>query len=297
MLRLLEECRSGRSNQYNHLLEALGLPNIFNPSFVHWNGCLYVTFRAIPENNTKIHAYILICDETHQENHLIDLTKHYAPHGILRVADPKLFIFNAELWVTFNTGWAHEGNSLYIAKVAPHLGPPLRCIFDGAQRIEKNWAFYGKSEKLYAIHSLDPGKVLCAADKPRNDGTLPFTVVGLVYSKDKMASYTIGSQLAWNKNEAYLVAHRKITVLGKRLYLGRLMKVILKESDAYIYPIRDYMFHSWRSLIGNRIKHNKNLISCTYFSGLYIENETLHLGYGINDITFNFAEIKLENLL
>src|SRR5690606_28091316 len=92
-----------------------------------------------------------------QQTRLIDLTERYALDGISSVADPKLFRFNDELWLTFNTGWHPIRNDIYIARLAPELGAPSKCIYFGRQAIEKNWAFYARGNSLYAIYALHNG--------------------------------------------------------------------------------------------------------------------------------------------
>ena len=43
------------------------------------------------------------------------------------------------------------------------------------------------------------------------------------------------------------------------------------------------MVHSPESLLGSAVKHNTNLYSCTYFSGLQASDSGIALGYGINE--------------
>ena len=40
------------------------------------------------------------------------------------------------------------------------------------------------------------------------------------------------------------------------------------------------------SISGSRIKHNTNLHSCTYFSGLQVQGDLVRIGYGVNDIDY-----------
>lgn len=297
MLQSLKGFQSEATFRYATLLRETGLLNIFNPSFACSDSLLAITFRGIAPGDNIIRAYLLTQSLLDQSIQLKDLTKQYALEGIGNVADPKLFHFNGNLWITFNTGWHPDNNDIFIAKITPSLEAPVRCIFSGRQKIEKNWAFYGSGETLRAIYSLQ-GPVLQATSLSssfRND--VEMTQVGIVKSSRSIERYSIGTQLVWLGDDAYLVAHRKIQIFGKRLYLGKLMKLTFNENDIQITQGSKYIFHSWTSLMGSRLKYNKNLLSCSYFSGLYLVNDNAQLGYGVNDVTFHFSEISLGSLL
>jgi hypothetical protein len=59
----------------------------------------------------------------------------------------------------------------------------------------------------------------------------------------------------------------------------------------------DWMVHSPESLLGSAVRHNDNLFSCTYFSGLQASEAGVALGYGINDVEFGFSRYEYEALL
>ena len=101
-----------------------------------------------------------------------------------------------------------------------------------------------------------------------------------------------------HNNDYFLAAHEKLFLKRrKRIYFGRIIKLTLTNGNLIIkktYPIR--FIHSFKSLLGRRTKSNKNLISCTYIAGLYLDegNKELILSYGINDLDFCFSSIKLN---
>ena len=57
------------------------------------------------------------------------------------------------------------------------------------------------------------------------------------------------------------------------------------------------MVHSRDSVQGSGVKHNSNLLSCTYFSGLQASDSGITLGYGINDVDFGFSSYGSRALL
>jgi len=283
--------QSATMSKFAKALRATGLTNIFNPSFENWQSLWYIAFRAIANAGGPIRSYLLVYEEMGQQTRLIDLTERYAQDGIASVADPKLFCFNDELWLTFNTGWHPAQNELYIARLVPELGAPLRCAYSGRQAIEKNWAFYGSGDSLYAIYALQGGCVLKAVSVFSSTREVEFTPVGKVLERTNGEHYSIGTQLAWDGDKALLIAHRKIHCLGRRLYLGRFVKIDFDDNDVYAEIRGGYLLHSFRALLGSRVKHNKNLLSCSYFSGLRITPDGVQVGYGINDVDFAFADI------
>ena len=50
-------------------------------------------------------------------------------------------------------------------------------------------------------------------------------------------------------------------------------------------------------MVGSKIKHNTNLFSCTYFSGIHTKSDLIQLGYGVNDVAFGFSRHKFRELM
>lgn len=298
MIQPLKSFRSTTSSLFHDALRGSGLRNIFNPSFMYYESLFVVAFRAIPEHGAgQIRSYMLFQDFVDRSTEIMDLTEYFSKLGIQRAADPKLFRFGDELWMTFNTGWSKERNDIYISRILPEISRPLRCDFLERRRIEKNWAFYEWEGSLRALYSLN-GPILQACDPPTQaQSSLTLEPIGNVQSDWCLDSYTIGTQLAFRENEAYLVAHKKFNFLGRRLYLGRLMKLEFCQSDIRVFPGKCYLVHSWGAMLGDRVKHNKNLISCSYFSGLDVDGPCARISYGVNDVSYGFSDIDLELLL
>lgn len=123
-----------------------------------------------------------------------------------------------------------------------------------------------------------------------------FTPVGKVLQRSGSGSYSIGTQLAWEGEKGFLIAHLKIHYFGKLLYLGQFVKVWFENNDVHAEIGGGYLLHSFKALLGNRTKHNKNLLSCTYFSGLRTTDDGMQVGYGINDVDFAFAEMDRKSI-
>ncbi|WP_338608579.1 hypothetical protein V6617_01390 [Pelagibacterium nitratireducens] len=280
---------------YGDLLDSSGLDYIFNPSFAQLGSQLVMVFRGSSKKNSNIRAYLLVHDFLGRPTPILDLSQHFSAWGVVQTADPKLFQFGDTIWVTFNTGWSRFGNDIYIAPLYPNLGRPLRCDFSGRQKIEKNWAFYSWRGALRAIYALGNGTVLeSQTDPTQSQGRLEMVPVGSVSSTRRARGLSIGTQLAFSADAAYLVAHRKFHILGKRAYIGKLVRLDFSGNDVYATSGGKYVFHSFGSLLGSRMKRNRNLISCSYFSGLQLQSGVARLGYGINDVAFGFADADLS---
>jgi hypothetical protein len=269
--------------------------NVFNPGTLIAKNILYVTFRAFDRGFSKFHSFLIKYDLQKQLiEEEIDISEICNSYNIDICADPKLLQLDNEVWLTFNTGYSLSPNSIYLMRVCESPGKPYQCLLEGRKTIEKNWAFFKSGDELQAIYSLTPFLKIFLYDKCEernifffkfiNDQSLP-----VLFSK-KRINLSIGTQLVKVGDTLHLIAHEKIKIGYKRLYFGHFVTV--KNSNAVVHPKR--LFHSYKSLLGSKIKHNKNLISCTYFSGLMLYDKYFIVSYGINDITFDIKKIPQE---
>ena len=98
---------------------------------------------------------------------------------------------------------------------------------------------------------------------------------------------------------SYLVAHEKPGLLGKRGYVGRLVRLSFDhQGEAAITVSGARLIHSYRKLVPAKRRHNPNLLWAVYFADAVLDDnsENLSLSYGINDIEFGFAELPLAQL-
>jgi hypothetical protein len=216
------------------------------------------------------------------------------------VADPKLFIVEGEVWVTFNDGWSPTRNRLFIMRVTPRLGEPLECDWRGSQGLEKNWSFFVRDGSLKALYTVDPLRILTAPLPDDSASKLRFEEDFVPSSGERRRRrsfhLTIGSQAVEHNGGLGLIAHEKWTFLRWRSYFGRWVRIcdLTGRFSAEVSAKR--LYFSNRSLLGARNRHNKNLLSCTYFSGLTVEDDRALLGYGINDVSAGFSEVELSLL-
>lgn len=287
-------------NQYTERLKAAlvetGLSNIFNPSLRYMGDKLIVAFRAIDKTHQAIiQSYVAIFTTDFQRISLVNLTMHAKQYGIPKAADPKLFREDDEsIWVTFNTGYSKTQNEIYIMKLFPQLETPRKCTYPDRQKVEKNWAFFFEGGRLFALYSLNPTVILKATT--RSEREISFTVAhqGKTSTAPKLS---IGTPLiTLCEGQFGLIAHRKIGIFGKRMYFGVPIKLSKTTSGYRVEISTKKIAHNLSSLFGSRKKHNRNLISCTYFSGAVSRGDEVLLGYGINDVDCSFTILKKTEL-
>jgi hypothetical protein len=302
MLLPIQNHQTHRSRIYISLLAPFENLNAFNPSFLHHDGRLYIVFRHFgADPRPPFEASLLTCDASGNIQDRLNLTQHLASFGVEAVCDPKLLILNQQLWVTFNDGWSATRNHIYLMQLSPVLGRPLECVFEERQAVEKNWAFFIEGRALKALYSIDPLRILTAPLPDDNTPTILFESDGTPADQGKAShspanGLTIGTQAVQRNGDLYLVAHEKWRLSRFRAYVGRWVR-IRRDTDPFEVEVsRKRLCYSYRSLFGTRKRFNKNLLSCTYFSGLTIDGDRVVLGFGINDVSLGFSELDIDAL-
>jgi hypothetical protein len=270
---------------------SLGVSNIFNPSFHIDSDIKILAFRAIPIGTKTITSYVSI--ETKQSHVVHNISSSYADKlGEKVLDDPKVCKLNDGIYITFNSGWNPSGqNNIYVMKVHPTLESPKLVTYPKRQDHERNWAFFSEKGQVYALYSVEPLVVLKLAELTSK--TMAFEEF---YKQDRSSSlqnkFTLGTQLTEYKGKYYFVAHRKYFFLQKKLYVGKLCRFDFAQMK--IKKTKWLLIHSLTSLLGHFPRHNTQLISCTYFSGIQIREKKMTLGYGVNDVKARFSTHQLS---
>lgn len=262
-----------------------GLSNVFNPSFYMTDDLKILTFRAIPDGDDRLTSYVVV------QNVMTNISADCLSLGCLQLIDPRVFQVNDEFWVTFNSGHVASGNDIFVMKVHPQLEEPKRVVFNARQSQERNWSFFSRDGEIYALYWICPLKILRLKQETHSTWEFeeyfseqPATLSGL-------SNVTIGTQLAEHDGKYYFMGHGKHIVKGKKLYLGR--SCCLDFDNRSVSYGKRWFAYSKQSLHGDQTKHNNNLFSCTYFSGIQIVDGKVLLGYGINDVDYGFSKYSL----
>jgi len=284
---------AGLSSRFMDVVSDIGVSNVFNPSFYKSSAVSVFAFRAIPDGSRELTSFVSVEDRSGKTLNRIspDLYPHIdAP----RLIDPKIFTVGAEVYVTFNSGWVPAGgNDIFVMKVYPTMGEPKKVMYAARRHQERNWGFFSEHGEVYAIYQIAP-LVILKLEKESGDAW--WMAEHLRHSNsDVPHSLSLGTQPFRHASRYYFMAHRKYLMKRKKVYLGLLCA--LDSGNMTITSGDSWIVHSPGSLLGSEVKHNTNLFSCTYFSGLEASDAGITLGYGVNDVDFGFSTYSHGELL
>jgi predicted GH43/DUF377 family glycosyl hydrolase len=266
----------------------------FNPSIVFKGAHTYMAVRVVYTSNT-IDSIIMTWDAEGQWQTINLSETCLKESGLEKVADPKLFKLGTEVYCTFNTGYTSTTNNKIFLGSIDHFDRInfKECILEKRQGVEKNWAFFEKNGQLHALYSIQPMLVLVAESDDENK---IYFKLKLQKSSD-LPNYSIGTPLVLLGDSSYLfIVHKKLIFLEKRAYFG--VPMIFDSLKMELVPAKSrYLIHSLISLLGSKKKFNTNLISCTYFSGIIVDDEDVILSYGINDLNMGIIKVPKKMMI
>ncbi|EAS19995.1 hypothetical protein BBFL7_02395 [Flavobacteria bacterium BBFL7] len=268
----------------------------FNPSVVLCDESTYLAIRVCVSVKSEIKA-ILYKWDSYQNLEILDLSNYCESNlEVQKVADPKLFEIDKIVYCTFNTGFVGGSyNKLFLASISDFNNIIIKeCFFKDRQSIEKNWSFFKKNNVLHALYSVNPLIILKSININENNKLI---FEKFYHKNSDLPKLSLGTQLAViGKDEYFMIAHKKMYLKNKRLYYG--VPLILNTNDLKVTTAgSNYLIDSYKSLFGNRFKFNKNLISCTYFSGICVLYDEFIISYGVNDVDMRIVKVKKESLL
>lgn len=277
-----------------------GIVEVFNPSIVVRGSSTHIAFRGALRQGERPYRAFYGVDNGDGIVDIQDLTEFANRLGVRRVADPKLVELQDEVYVSWNTGWVASGeNEIYLQRLTPSLSDPQRCVFDGRNRIEKNWAFFERGGDLQVLYSVAPLHILSLAGKFGKDEDLVFRSTTRESVAKVGQRFSIGTQLLRvDSNTFQLIIHDKLLrIRNHRAYVGRLAQLDLSGKPKITFGTRA-LVHSWRSMLPQvrPNKGNPHLIFATYFSGISSVEGQLLLSYGVNDVDYGFAHADPASL-
>jgi hypothetical protein len=277
------------TDQFSNLLEPLSLRNVFNPSFLLEGEVKICGFRAIPNENDWIMSYLWVDDGERREVRNIS-HEFFDAFGGRRLIDPKIFRLGEDVYATFNSGWIPQGNDIFVMKIYPRFETPKRVVFAGCREQERNWAFFSEGGEIFALYQVSPLRILRLA----NERAHVWEMEQIYRAETLGQDLSIGTPLSGSDGKYSFVGHKKIFLGRKKIYLGRFCQFDFHGKKISLG--KNWLVHSMRSLLGSTTKHNDNLISCTYFSGIQESESSVSLGYGINDVAWGFSVHQKDSL-
>jgi hypothetical protein len=281
------------SSYFESVIVSLNIHNVFNPSFYCDDGVRIIAFRAIVNGEDCLTSFVSVEDRSGRRVKKISVDS-YRNLNEPRLIDPKVIKLCGEHYVTFNSGWVPGGNNIYIMKVYPEMGSPKRLVYKNRQVQERNWAFFSQQNEIYVLYWINPLKILRVNLRGTDTWEVDDHYHGKIQNGHLPVDLTIGTQLSRFNKQYCFVAHQKRIFQNKKIYLGKFCTFSFR--DKTVTPGRYWLVHSLESLSGCEIKHNTNLFSCTYFSGIQVSGRSVKLGYGINDVEFGFSTHQPDDL-
>jgi len=278
---------------FDAAIRPLSIHNIFNPSFYCDDDIKIFSFRAIVDAEHDLTSFVSIENRVGRSVSKIDANA-YKKLNVPQLIDPKIVKIGNVFYLTFNSGWRPEGNDIFIMKIYPGMGAPKKIIYEGRKKQERNWAFFSEQGEIYALYWINPVKILKLKTMGIDSWEFEDHYREGTPDRHLPEDLTIGTQLSSFQEQYCFVAHKKRIFKNRKIYLGRFCTFDLAKKT--ITPGKYWLVHSLKSLLGARIKHNTNLFSCTYFSGLQASGDLVKFGYGINDITYGFSAHRFDEL-
>lgn len=261
----------------------------FNASYLEHNNLKYLAIRVYDEVEKTILA-IMYCWENEINISKINLSQELKTRlGVVKVADPKLFVMQNKVWGSFNTGHVSRGdNDLGVFQIDDiQVKSSFICTYSNRMKIEKNWSFFMEKNQLFALYNVNPFTILKGDIESENQ-----IVFKDFYLDEKVSysNYSIGTPLVKSNDKYLFIGHYKIFFNKKMVYLGKPFQLVFGEKPMLIKG-RRFIFHSMKALFGNKKKFNVRLLSCTYFSGILKKNNRIYISYGVNDVKWNIVSL------
>lgn len=203
----------------------------------------------------------------------------------------KLFVWGDDVWAAIDTR-AGRDNAIYLMKVSGEFGEPIELDYDNRNIIERNWAFFEYGGDLYAIHSVEPLRVLRMTQQVGGRATFEDHVVA---AGDTLATLHVGSQAFVHHGSVYFVAHRALPLRNTNIccVMGALCRISL--ADWSISMSVEPMSHSLAEAIQGK-PARVGVRSLTYYGSVIIDaNGLVRLGYGFNDHDSAFSVHTLDS--
>ena len=99
----------------------------------------------------------------------------YPPVALDWFADPRLIRLQGRLFIYWNSGWHEPRNHQFLQELDERslhpVGTPRELVLEGAERrkLEKNWMLFESGDRVLAVYSVQPHRVLACELSGTND--------------------------------------------------------------------------------------------------------------------------------
>lgn len=278
----------------------------FNPTILDIDDTINMIFRKVTADGHRKLCYAefdpagtKLKDDDLKELRL----EEGCAYDIKWFADPRVFYFNEQPFVCFNTGHSQYPNQQYISKLN-HNGEIVKtfkvCLAE-RQVIEKNWAFFEHNSELYCIYKYSPFEVL-KMDFRGNECHAYRAFVHQWLSKDYQDNYGVirggTSPLKIDKDTFWTIVQSRTNVDGGK-YGATIMAFSAKPPFAPQKMIPTPYFklsEKEKSDIRVNNKLNPNIKEVFYPCGAAYKNDKLFVSYGINDTALGLLQVDKKEI-
>lgn len=273
-----------------------GMP-VFNPSELQLEGVWYQTHRALNASATKITGSRLLVGRDRYTK-TIDIDRVFTEIGIA-AKDPKLLELNHRPYVTFNTGTPGTQNSIFLCALDEQPFKPREVTIHGRKKTEKNIVFYRHEGKLHALYQ----PFQCdAVEVDEHCGNLHLaayhskkkkrSLVKAIFGRLARIERSFGSQLCTFSGRHFVTLNYKLYFLKRRVYVPRIFEIVTLENKVTWISRSRFLIHGLESVLGSKVKFNRNILGCMYSSGLMVDEDNFIIFYGLNDRAGFKAKVK-----
>ena len=280
-------CDLEKHSYYTDILHKVDDKIKFNPSFCTDDRYIYMTYRQKNDNSTN--SKLLIWDKVeHKLDTLTDLDISLSWLTKF-VKDPKIFIYQSEKYITFNTGHFEKVNNIYVVNLS-NFNEWYKIKYNIRSPIEKNLGFFDNKGQLMCIYSLFPLQIVPVNFCKKNNSI--HVANKFKNESGRFWNAAIGSQPVWFGDRLVTMVHFKLNLYRKIFYISALIKI---NSTFDNFSVMRKFIHSSKSLLPTSRSPNRHLYSCAYCSGLEVyDRRRLIVGYGLNDDESCFIEMTID---
>jgi len=277
----------------------------FNPSTIFAGNQCFTVWREVDKFSTR--QLLLLAQSPGKGSKFYDLGEKIRAinSSIKWIGDARLFIFDGELKLVFDTGHSETPNRIFVAalEINEISVTSLKEVkkLDGRNEIEKNWNFFEQGQNLYVIYTHQPLTILELAEETAD--FLYFRTI-INHSYNTRANGKIMGEIR-GTSTPILVGDVFISSTHSSF---RTKKGLVYQSHFFIFestfPFLPVSFSAKpvnygivSKIIRPSLKLNLGAHRVEFPSGVFKVGKHLIVGFGINDFKVGVKIIRLSRVL
>ena len=253
----------------NVLGEYRDYPSVFNPSFNTEHNAF--SFSAWDRGGPVISKIVY-------DGQMIDTGKYNTA---------KLFSLRGKLYAQVND----NKQSKDIAVIDVEEGKIIQLYYKHKNEVEKNWIIYEHGGEVYCIYQIAPLIILKRTKISSNQWV--FEDHYKSPNTESKINIRGGSPATVMGDSVFFMGNQVVPAKYLKVYFGNFLRLNLKDM---VVSGTDGWAHNFNAMCGLGRIGTSQMFSCTYFSGMEMDQENILLSYGVNDVRANFARIPIDRV-